>query len=127
LVRHFVQQYARRLNKRIDIIPAEVMVTLTHYPWPGNVRELQNVIERAVILSPGTVLHPPLAELKRPVASAPARVGTLEAAEREHILQALQEAKWLIGGPKGAAARLGLKRSTLYAKMAKLGISRRPE
>jgi formate hydrogenlyase transcriptional activator len=127
LVRHFVQQYSRRLNKRIHIIPAEAMEALTRYPWPGNVRELQNVIERAVILSPGTTLHPPLAELKRPAVSAPARVRTLEAAERAHILQALQEAKWLIGGPKGAAARLGLKRSTLYAKMAKLGISRRPE
>jgi transcriptional regulator of acetoin/glycerol metabolism len=78
-------------------------------------------------MSPGTVLHPLLAELKRPVASTPARVGTLEAAERAHILQALQEAKWMIAGPKGAAARLGVKRSTLYAKMAKLGISRRPE
>ena len=127
LVRHFVHQYGRRLNKHIDTIPAEAMEALTRYPWPGNVRELQNVIERAVILSPGTVLHPLLAELKRPVASTPARVGTLEAAERAHILQALQEAKWMIAGPKGAAARLGVKRSTLYAKMAKLGISRRPE
>jgi formate hydrogenlyase transcriptional activator len=127
LVRHFVQLFARRMNKRIDTIPAEAMEALTRYPWLGNVRELQNIIERAVILSPGTILHAPLAELKPPVASAPARVGTLEEAEREHILQALQEAKWMISGPKGAAARLGLKRSTLYAKMAKLGISRRPE
>ena len=127
LVWHFVQQYGRRMNQHIDTIPAEAMAALTRYPWPGNVRELQNVIERAVILSPGTVLQLPLAALQRSAARAPARVSTLAEAERAQILQALQDAKWLIGGPQGAAARLGVKRSTLYAKMAKLGISRRPE
>jgi formate hydrogenlyase transcriptional activator len=127
LVWHFVHQYDRRMNKRIDTIPAEAMEALTRYPWPGNVRELQNVIERAVILSPGTVLQPPLAALQRSAARAPARVSTLDEAERVQILQALQDAKWVIGGPKGAAARLGVKRSTLYNKMAKHGISRRPE
>ncbi len=124
LVRYFAQKFARRMNKPIDTIPTEAMTALSRYHWPGNVRELENLIERAVILSQGTELHVPLIELK----SAPRQVAqpatTLEAAEREHILRALQAAQWVIGGPSGAAAKLGMKRTTLQSKMQKLGISR---
>ncbi len=126
LVRHFVRHYARHLHKRIDAIPAEAMDGLTHYPWPGNVRQLQNVIERAVILSPGPVLRLPLAELTPPVHGVPTQGRTLEDVEREHILKTLRETHWVVGGPQGAAARLGLKRTTLIYKMEKLGISRQP-
>jgi formate hydrogenlyase transcriptional activator len=128
LAYHFVEKHARRMNKRIEVIPSEVMEALERWPWPGNIRELENFIERAVILSPGTVLRAPLSELTLPDESAPkvpGNVSTLEAAEREHILQALREAKGVIAGPKGAAARLGLKRTTLNAKMRKLGITRK--
>jgi len=126
LVRHFTSMYARRMKKRIEAIPADVMESLVRYSWPGNVRELQNFIERAVILSPGPVLQPPLAELTGPPRSPLAEVHTLEDAERAHILRALEEAHWVIGGPKGAAARLGLKRTTLRYKMERLGIPGRP-
>jgi formate hydrogenlyase transcriptional activator len=102
------------------------METLTQYPWPGNVRELENLIERAVILSPGSTLRVPLGELKTPGTASPA-VTTLEEAEREHILYALRESNWIIGGPRGAAARLALKRTTLQSKMNKLGITRRDQ
>lgn len=124
LVRYFAQKFARRMNKRIETIPADGMSALTRYGWPGNVRELENLIERAVILSHGTDLHVPPAELKAPAGLAPQTATTLEAAEREHILHALQAARWVIGGPNGAAARLGMKRTTLQSKMRKLGISR---
>jgi formate hydrogenlyase transcriptional activator len=100
---------------------------LVRYPWPGNVRELQNVIERAVILSPGPSLQVPLSDLQpaaTPAAAPTDAVVTLADAEREHILGALRETDWVVGGPKGAAARLGMKRSTLQKKMQKLGISR---
>ncbi len=128
LVRYFAQQYARQMNRRIDTIPAESMAALSRYHWPGNIRELENLIERSVILSQGPDLHVPLGELKAPVAAAATTanaVTTLEVVEREHILRALQESHWVIGGPSGAAARLGMKRTTLQSKMRKLGISRR--
>jgi formate hydrogenlyase transcriptional activator len=128
LVRHFVNSYARRMHKRIPVIPPEAMEALGRYPWPGNVRELQNYIERAVILSPGAVLQAPLGELEKLAQDTPPRANplanSLAEAEREHILLALQEAHWIIGGPQGAAARLGVRRTTLYSKMERLGISR---
>ncbi|MEW6544276.1 MAG: sigma 54-interacting transcriptional regulator [Nitrospirota bacterium] len=124
LVRYFAQKFARRMNKHIESVPSDAMAALSRYHWPGNVRELENLIERAVILSPGAELLVPLAEMKAPAGEGAQPVATLEAAEREHILRALQEAKWVIGGPSGAASRLGMKRTTLQSKMQKLGISR---
>jgi formate hydrogenlyase transcriptional activator len=131
LVRHFVDLCAGRMNKEVEHVPNEAMDILISYPWPGNVRELQNFIERAVILSPGKVLQAPLAELMASAASmeasgqgAVSKAATLKDATRDHILQALAETNWVIGGVKGAAARLGLQRTTLIAKMRKLGISR---
>jgi formate hydrogenlyase transcriptional activator len=126
LVRYFAQKHAERMHRRIEIIPPESMDALVRWRWPGNVRELENIIERAVILSAGPVLRVPLAEL----ASADEKIisgessGTLEDAERDHILRALRDARGIIGGPNGAAARLGLKRTTLNSKMRKLGITR---
>jgi formate hydrogenlyase transcriptional activator len=124
LVRHFVQHYARRMNRVIDTIPSETMSALVRYPWPGNIRELQNLIERAVILSSGPVLRVPLKDLpnRAPVGSTKARPQTMEEAERAHILAALKETKWVVGGPNGAAARLGMNRSTVLFRMKKLGI-----
>jgi formate hydrogenlyase transcriptional activator len=110
LVRQFTQRFARRMGRLIETIPSAVLESLVRYPWPGNVREPQNVIERAVILSPGPT----------PTAAAV----TLAEAEREHILAALNDTGWVLGGPKGAAARLGMKRSTLQWKLKKLGLSR---
>lgn len=127
LVHHFVQKHARRMNKQIDTIPPEVMQALERWHWPGNIRELENFIERTVILSPGHVLRAPLSELAmtEEAESPPVELSTLEAMEREHILRALREAKGVIAGPAGAAARLGLKRTTLNNKMRKLGITRK--
>ncbi len=126
LVRHFAQQFARRMKKTIETIPAETMSALTEYDWPGNIRELQNLIERAVILSPGPTLNVP-AMASNGRAHAPARAkdtGTLEESERRHIVAALEGTNWVVAGPSGAAARLGLKRSTLQFRMRKLGIAR---
>jgi formate hydrogenlyase transcriptional activator len=125
LVRHFVQQFSRRMGRAVDTIPSEAMNALVHYHWPGNIRELQNLVERAVILSTGPVLKVPLHDLQAQPAASPARkIETLEEAERRHILDALHASDWLISGPKGAATALGLKRSTLQARMEKLGIRR---
>jgi formate hydrogenlyase transcriptional activator len=125
LVRHFVDKHARRMNRQIETIPSEAMHAFTRWHWPGNVRELENFIERAVILSPGSVLRVPLAELQVPEEEVNAtEKPTLAAAEREHILRVLRETDWVLGGPHGAAARLGLKRTTLITKMKKLGIER---
>jgi DNA-binding NtrC family response regulator len=127
LARHFVDLYAQRMGKRIETIPAETMESIWRYRWPGNIRELQNFIERSVILSGGMVLSAPLSELQgriAKVAAGRAAIDTLDEAERHHILKALEETKWVIGGPSGAASRLGLKRTTLLSKMERLGISR---
>ena len=130
LVRHFVQQFSRRNNKSIDAIPSETMAALVRYQWPGNIRELQNVIERAVIISKGPVLKVSLGELKTApdpkaratrAAAAPLK-NVLGEAERAEILRALEESGWVVAGPDGAAARLGMKRSTLQFRMRKLGI-----
>jgi formate hydrogenlyase transcriptional activator len=122
LVRYFVSKYERRMNKTIQMISKETMDAMVRYDWPGNIRELQNFIERAVILTSGRVLSAPLTELHCPITAAAA--STLDQAEREHIIKALEATKWVIGGPNGAAAKLGLKRTTLLYKLAKLGISR---
>ncbi len=123
LVRHFVEKYSRRMKNRIRTIPAAAMAALTRYPWPGNVRELQNIIERAVIVSQGDDLKVPLDDLKKNTAKSPTPGITLEAAEREHILRVLHETDGVIGGPSGAAARLGMKRTTLQYRMKRLGIT----
>ena len=124
LVSHFVEVYGRRMGKQIDHIPPATISALSSYQWPGNIRELQNFIERSVILSDGTVLSPPLAELKRSPVAEPLGAVTLKDAERDHILKTLMQTRWVVAGPNGAAARLGMKRSTLYFRMQKLGISR---
>jgi len=138
LVRHFVQQFSRKLGKTIDAIPAEAMSALARYPWPGNIRELQNVIERAVILTNGPVLTVRTEDLRAPnhlheplmASNGHAMPATsdrnmreaLEDVERQQILAALDKSNWIVAGPEGAAARLGLKRSTLQSRMQKLGI-----
>ncbi|HET7058347.1 MAG TPA: sigma 54-interacting transcriptional regulator [Nitrospiraceae bacterium] len=125
LVRHFASKYARRMKKTLESIPSDAMEALTRYAWPGNIRELENFIERAVILSQGPTLQIPLAELKQSEHAQPAVQGTsLIEAEAAHILRVLKETNGVIGGPSGAAARLGMKRTTLHHKMKKLGISR---
>ncbi len=131
LVRHFIQVFARKMQKSIDSISSESAEALMGHSWPGNVRELQNLIERAVILSPGKRIQVPLsglnrADTRRDIAGQSAAVGviTLREVEREHILRALAETKWIIGGTKGAAARLGLKRTTLTSMIRRMGISR---
>jgi transcriptional regulator with GAF, ATPase, and Fis domain len=146
LVRYFVQKFSRRQNKTVEYVPSPVMDALVNYPWPGNVRELENLVERAVLLSPGKELRVPVAELKEssptavfaatpvdasrptvlssspPVAASP--LSTLDDAQRHHIVQVLRQTQWRISGPRGAAAILGMKRTTLQARMRKLGIKR---
>jgi formate hydrogenlyase transcriptional activator len=133
LVRHFAQQFARRMKRTVDTIPSETMEALTRYDWPGNIRELQNLIERAVILSTGPTLAVPPEALDgrrgQPGSTAHKSGGngeseTLEDADRRHIIGALERTNWVIAGPRGAAARLGIKRSTLQFRMRKLGIVR---
>jgi formate hydrogenlyase transcriptional activator len=127
LVRHFVNECARRMNRRIETIPPQAMEALKDHSWPGNVRELQNFIERAVILSPGSVLRAPLVELKQAAVQTPgSELSTLEEIEREHVLRAIRASNWVIGGPNGAAARLGMKRTTLAYRIRKLNIPLRP-
>jgi formate hydrogenlyase transcriptional activator len=127
LVRHFAQQYAHQMHKRIAHIPAEAMAALVHYDWPGNVRELQNVIERAMILSSNGVLCPQV-PVRSPGARSAApvspRSATLDDAMRAHILDVLRATNWVLAGPHGAAVRLGMKRTTLASRMEKLGIVR---
>ena len=142
LVRHFVQQFSRRMNKRIDSIASDTMNALVRYEWPGNIRELQNVIERAVILSPGPALKVSLGDLQlksdqksRPEVrvesgrlalpaptSGSSIKSVLDETERAQILRALEQSKGIVSGPEGAATRLGMKRSTLQFRMQKLGI-----
>jgi formate hydrogenlyase transcriptional activator len=142
LVRYFVQKFSRRLNKTVEYVPAQAMDALVRYSWPGNVRELENLIERAVILSPGKELRVPVSELKAAISAAEPTaefasvdpgnafafpstpVSTLEEAERQHILRALRQTEWRIAGPQGAAVLLGMKRTTLQARMRKLAIRR---
>jgi formate hydrogenlyase transcriptional activator len=126
LVNFFAQRFANQMQKRIEKIPIQTMAALTEYSWPGNIRELQNLVERGVILSRGTVLEIPITELKQldPTTSNPDGPSILEDVDREHILQILRETGLVIGGPSGAAARLGMNRTTLHARMRKLGISR---
>ena len=122
---HFAKKYAKRMQKSIESIRVEDMEALVRYEWPGNVRELQNVMERCVILSSNAVLYPPvLADVKRTGEHSGAMVQTLADAERKHILRTLRDTDWVIGGPDGAALRLGVKRTTLLYKMRRLDISR---
>jgi DNA-binding NtrC family response regulator len=128
LVTHFAERFARRMGKPIEHIPAETMAAFGAHPWPGNVRELQNVIERAVILSTDGTLPNPLPPAEAPAAIASAAPSpaptTLKDSERALILETLEAVGWVVGGADGAAAKLGLKRTTLIHKMKKHGISR---
>ena len=125
LVHYFANKYARRMGKQIESIPNETMDALSRYSWPGNIRELQNLMERAALLSTGPSLRVPLAE----ILNDPGLNGgnALEQAEREQIVRALRASNWVVGGARGAAARLGLKRTSLAYKMDKLGITRPPQ
>jgi formate hydrogenlyase transcriptional activator len=126
LVRYFVDKFAKSMNRRITRIPESVMDTLVRYAWPGNIRELQNFIERAVILTEGAALRAPLAELREGKSkSAPG--ASLKEVERKHVLQVLRDTEWILGGPTGAAARLGLPRTTLIYRLRRLGIERPAE
>jgi formate hydrogenlyase transcriptional activator len=137
LIRHFTQQFSRRMNKMIDTVPSATMDALCQYQWPGNIRELQNMIERAVIISTGSVLNLDIADLKLHPASFSEKKGTtldsktngslrdaLENTERQRILEALERSDWVVAGPRGAAGQLGMKRSTLQQRIRKLGITR---
>ena len=124
LVMHFVRIYAERMNKKIETIPTMVMEALVSHSWPGNIRELQNFIERSVILTDGNTLRPPLEALQQTAGIDSLKPITLEEAERHHIRKTLEQANWVVAGPSGAAVRLGMKRSTVYFRMRKLGIFR---
>jgi formate hydrogenlyase transcriptional activator len=141
LVRHFTEQCARRMNKKIETISSETLKQMRQYHWPGNIRELQNVIERAVILARGPILNVPLGEIQsrpslpasdgngnhgnKPESSAGGDIrNVLEETERKHILNVLSQTNWVVAGPNGAATRLGMKRSTLQLRMRKLGLTR---
>jgi formate hydrogenlyase transcriptional activator len=136
LVRHFTEQFSRRMNRVIETIPSAAMDALSRYHWPGNIRELQNVIERAVIISTGPALSIDVSDLKFPKAGPPVETSAspkltngalhnvLEEMERQQILKALKQSNWVVAGPNGAAAHLGMKRSTLQLRMHKLGIAR---
>jgi formate hydrogenlyase transcriptional activator len=126
LVRYFVDKYAKAMNRKIERIPSSVMDAIARYPWPGNIRELQNFMERAVILSEGPLLRPPLSELRGGKAKS-SSASTLKEVEQRHILQVLRESDWILGGPQGAAARLGVPRTTLIYRMRRLGIQRQPD
>ena len=127
LVRYFTQHYAVRMKKNIQTVPAKTLEVLSRYAWPGNIRELENLVERSVILTQGVDLQVPMSELQAENRLVTTSATTLEEAEREQILRVLRETKWVVGGPDGAAARLGLKRTTLQSKMQKLNITRPPE
>jgi formate hydrogenlyase transcriptional activator len=122
LTRHFIAKYAERMNKLVEEIPSETMEAMVAYDWPGNVRQLQNFIEHGVIVSCGTVFQPPLSQLRAQKQSVARDSKTLEEAAREHILEVLKGTNWVIGGRQGAAARLGVARTTLISKMRRLGI-----
>jgi formate hydrogenlyase transcriptional activator len=124
LVAHFVEIHGRRMGMQIEHIPPKTMAAISSHHWPGNIRELQNFIERSVILSDGNVLRSPLAELKSSSEVESPGATTLEEADRDHIRKTLKTTRWVVGGPSGAAARLGIPRFTLYFRMQKLGISR---
>ena len=125
LVQHFVEKCSARLHKQIDVIPEEAIQAMTRWKWPGNIRELENFIERSVILSEGNRLSPPLGELREETSRQPSDSDvTLRDKEREHIVEILRQTRGALSGPSGAAARLGLKRTTLQYKMQRLGISR---
>jgi formate hydrogenlyase transcriptional activator len=124
LVSHFVRKFAGRQGKVVDCIPEDVMEALKSHDWPGNIRELQNFIERAVIMMTGSVLRPRLTELR--MRTVTTEVRTLADAERAHIAATLRETNWVVGGPSGAAARLGLPRTTLIARMQRLGLAKYP-
>jgi formate hydrogenlyase transcriptional activator len=124
LVMHFVRIYSERMHKQIEWIPPEVMEALVDHSWPGNIRELQNFIERSVILANGNTLRPPIGGLRQTTEIDSLQPITLQEVERYHICKTLEQSHWVIGGPSGAALRLGLKRSTLYARMQKLRIFR---
>jgi formate hydrogenlyase transcriptional activator len=126
LVRHFARQFALRMGRKIKWIPAATLDALVRYPWPGNIRELQNLIEHSVIRSAGERLDVPMPEIREGARTSKLRTShqTLEETERAHILATLEETRWILGGPRGAAIRLGLNRSTLQFRMKKLGIER---
>ena len=122
LVRHFVKRCAERMSRMVEVIPEETMEAMVTYDWPGNIRQLQNFIEHGVIISEGSVFNPPLGQLQSHKNSRPKDSKTLEAATRDHIVQVLQETRWVVGGRHGAAARLGVARTTLLSKMRRLGV-----